>query len=263
MSLLTTINLSQMSEFSLVIAAIGVTAGHIDRQILSIMIFVFVITSIVSTYMIQYSDSLQKALSRGLQRIGLKDITTAPDDTSLGSEAEKHIALLGFFRVASSLIHELQADESPEEAMRRLKRDHIFVVDFNPEVHIKLRALGMQSIYGDISHMETLHHAGVHEAKVAISTIPDNILVGTDNLQLIKQIQTLCPHAKIIVTAESPKRALEMYAEGADYVLLPRILAAQHLRHVIEVLLSDDADTIAQLKQAHCDALQGREEVVS
>src|SRR4030095_220803 len=29
-SLLTTINLAQMSEFSLVIAAIGVTAGHID-----------------------------------------------------------------------------------------------------------------------------------------------------------------------------------------------------------------------------------------
>jgi thiamine monophosphate synthase len=111
--------------------------------------------------------------------------------------------------------------------------------------------------------METLHHAGMHEAKVAISTVPDNILVGTDNLQMIKHIQSICPHAKIVVTAESPNRALEMYAEGADYVLLPRILAAQHLRQVVEVLLSDDANAIAQLKHAHLNQLQAREEVVS
>ena len=262
-SLLTTINLSQMSEFSLVIAAIGVTAGHIDKQILSIMIFVFVITSIVSTYMIQYSDALQKRLSRWLQNIGLRDITTHPDDAAGRAALEKHIAILGFFRVASSLLHELHADEIQEEPIRKINKDHIFVVDFNPEVHIKLRGLGMQSIYGDISHMETLHHAGVHEAKVAISTVPDNILVGTDNLQLIKQIQNVCPHAKIVVTAESPTRALEMYAEGADYVLLPRILAAQHLRQVVEVLMGDDTAAIAQLKHAHLDQLQTREEIVS
>src|SRR4029450_8464952 len=97
-----------------------------------------------------------------------------------------------------------------------IKKDHVFVLDFNPEVHSKLRALGMQSIYGDISHMDTLHHAGLHEAKWAISTVPDNILVGTDNLQMIKQIQTICPHAKIVVTAESPSRGLGRYADGAD-----------------------------------------------
>jgi voltage-gated potassium channel Kch len=165
--------------------------------------------------------------------------------------------------VASSFLHELQADERQEEPTSSIKTDHVFVLDFNPEVHSKLRALGMQSIYGDISHMDTLHHAGVHAAKVAISTVPDNILVGTDNLHMIKHIQTICPHAKIVVTAESPNRALEMYAEGADYVLVPRILAAQHLRQVVEVLLSDDAEAIAQLKQAHLDQLQAREEVVS
>jgi hypothetical protein len=80
---------------------------------------------------------------------------------------------------------------------------------------------------------------------------------------MIEQIQTICPQAKIVVTAESPKRALAMYAEGADYVLVPRILAAQHLRHVVEMLLSEDVEAIVQLKQAHLDQLQRREEVVS
>jgi voltage-gated potassium channel Kch len=87
--------------------------------------------------------------------------------------------------VASSFLHELQAGEhQDEDATSRLTKEQVFVLDFNPEVHSKLRALGIQAIYGDISHMETLHHAGVHAAKVAISTVPDNILVGTDNLQI-------------------------------------------------------------------------------
>jgi len=262
-SLLTAINLSQMSEFSLVIAAIGVTAGHINTNILSILIFAFVITSIVSTYMIQYSDPLQKMLSQCLQKIGLKDIRSQVDEDMVGAEVEKHIAFLGFFRVASSFIQELQNGAMQEDTEGMIKKENILVVDFNPEVHIKLRALNIKSIYGDISHMDTLHHAGVHEAKVAISTVPDNILVGTDNLRIIKHIQSLCPHARIVVTAESPNRALQMYAEGADYVLLPRILAAQHLRQVTEVLLSEDAEAIAQLKNAHLEQLRAREEVVS
>ena len=73
---LTAINLSQMSEFSLVIAAIGMTLGHIRHETLSIIIFVFVLTSILSTYMIQYSDPLQKRLTAFLQRLGIKDIGT-------------------------------------------------------------------------------------------------------------------------------------------------------------------------------------------
>jgi hypothetical protein len=47
------------------------------------------------------------------------------------------------------------------------------------------------------------------------------------------------PHAKIIVTAENSAHALKMYAEGDDYVFLPRILAAQPLNSAISDLLND------------------------
>jgi Kef-type K+ transport system membrane component KefB len=263
-SLLTTINLAQMSEFSLVIAAIGVTAGHIDTQLLSMMLFVFVVTSIVSTYMMHYGDPLQKRISRGLHHMGLRDIATQPGEALSSPAAARPIVLLGFFRVASSFLHEVQAGEhQAADPTSSITKEQVFVLDFNPEVHSRLRALGIQAIYGDISHRETLHHAGVHAAKVAISTVPDNILVGTDNLHMLKQIQTMCPQAKIVVTAESPTSALAMYAAGADYVLVPRILAAQQLRHVVEMLVREDGEALAQLKQAHLDQLQQREEVVS
>ena len=45
-SLLPAINLSQMSEFSLVIAALGLSLGHVDARTVAVLTFVFVITSV-------------------------------------------------------------------------------------------------------------------------------------------------------------------------------------------------------------------------
>lgn len=59
-SLLPSINLANLSEFSLVIASLGLSAGHIDTKILSIVIFVFVITSITAPYMIKFNQPIQE-----------------------------------------------------------------------------------------------------------------------------------------------------------------------------------------------------------
>ncbi len=256
-SLLTSINLANLSEFSLVIAALGTVAGHIGGNILSVIIFVFVITSVTAPYMIKYSHPIQKALSGILEKIGFKDIGIMEELKE--EDIHREIALLGFFRVASSLVKAMEdmktADGSDENIL-----DKIVVVDFNPNVHVKLQAIGVKAIYGDISHMDTLHHAGIHSAKIVISTIPDTVLVGTDNLKMIKQIQTICPHAKIIVTAESAARAHKMYAEGADYVFLPRVLAADHLNAVIREILNGD---IQKLRNDQLEQLKSREEIIS
>lgn len=255
-SLLPPINLSQMSEFSLVIATLGVTAGHISRDTLSIIIFVFVFTSVSSTYMIKFNDAIQQRISRLLKRLGVKDISSAADndDASIGKE----IALLGFHRSASSLLHEIISDNGSADASLK---DKLLVIDFNPEVHKSLQNYGVKVIYGDISHLDTLHHAGIHDMKIVISTIPDSILVGTDNLKIIRHIKELCPHAKIIVTAESADRALKMYAEGADYVLLPRILSARNILSVVG-LIENEPSKFSEMIQTEIELLQSREEVI-
>jgi Kef-type K+ transport system membrane component KefB len=260
-SLLTSINLANLSEFSLVIAALGLSAGHIGSDLLSLIIFTFVITSIAAPYLIKYSHPIQKTLSALLERVGFADIGSGMERTE--APGGKDIAVLGFFRIASSLIRGIE--ESVEEGAERSDhlKDKIVVVDFNPNVHQKLNSMGIRAIYGDISHMDTLHHAGIHDAKVVVSTIPDTVLVGTDNLRMIKQIQNICPHAKIVVTAESPARALKMYAEGADYVFLPRALAAEHLIPVLKDLLSDNKESVERLKQLHIARLSAREEIIN
>ena len=249
-SLLTSINLSQLSEFALVITAIGLKSQHIVSDIQTIIIFVFVITSISSTYMIKYNHQLQGVLSKVMERVGFKDLESAPADEP--AAPSKDIALLGFFRVASAFIREI------EDVAVNLK-DKIVVVDFNPQVLRRLPRHGIKVVYGDISNPETLHHAGIDEAKIVISTISDEILVGTNNLKLIDQMKKIAPEARIIVTAENPSRALECYNGGADYVYLPNRLAAQHLLTVVERLLRGEQVVIKETEMAR---LMERDEVI-
>ena len=73
-SLLPAINLSQISEFSLVVVSLGLAFGHINNQAVSLIIFVFVITSITSTYMISYNHQIFLWLSRVLSTLRVKDL---------------------------------------------------------------------------------------------------------------------------------------------------------------------------------------------
>jgi Kef-type K+ transport system membrane component KefB/voltage-gated potassium channel Kch len=248
-SLLTSINLAQLSEFALVIGVIGLKEQHIVRDIQTIIVFVFVMTSIASTYMIKYNQNLQGFLSKAMGYIGFRDLRSE----ATGPEAaHKDIAILGFFRVASALIQEI------EDSGAEIK-DRIVVVDFNPRVLTRLPLHGVKVYYGDISNPETLHHAGIEEAKIVISTISDEILVGTNNLKLIDQIKKIAPQAKMIVTAESSARAVVLYRAGADYVFLPNQLAAQNLLPVLQRLLRGEE---VVLKDNEVERLSQRDEII-
>lgn len=258
-SLLTAINLAQISEFSLVIASLGVTAGHIGKDTLSIIIFVFVITSVLSTYLIKYSHGIQKWLSGVVSSVGFKDISGIGESEE--KEDNKEIAILGFHRTASSMVHEIIAwDETVEEGQSM--KDKIVVVDFNPEIREKLSGLGIKVVYGDISHMDTLHHAGIHHVKLVVSTIPDNILVGTDNLKIIRHMKEICPHARIIVTAESPESALKMYEEGADFVILPRIVSAKNILEMVNLVMRVHAEDMKTMVDHEIQQLKSRNEIM-
>ncbi|MBI4643453.1 MAG: cation:proton antiporter [Deltaproteobacteria bacterium] len=249
-SLLTSINLSQISEFALVITALGIKYQHIVPDIQTLIIYIFVMTSVFSTYMIKSSHILQTYLSKALSLIGFKDIHGGYQEEV--SDTPKDIALLGFYRIASAFIKEIE-DLNPDLLQQLL------VVDYNPLVYQKLQKLGVKVVYGDIGHLETLHHAGIEDAKLVLSTIPDDILVGTDNLKIIKLVKNLCPQAKIILTAESPTAALKMYQEGADYVILPNMLAGSHLVPIVEDLLRHGG---TGLKEEATQNLMGRAEIL-
>jgi Kef-type K+ transport system membrane component KefB len=254
-SLLPAINLAQISEFSLVVIQTGVLAKHISMQTANAVSFAFVLLAVLSTFMIGRSDQIVRAAIGPLKRLGLRDLdATEPGaaEPGEGHGTARRIVILGFFRTASALLSEI---ERRDKSML----DQITVVDFNPNVFRNLAARGMHVIYGDVSNVETLMHAGVGGAEIVILSVPDALLKGVDNEKLVRHVRTLNPKAKIISTADVLATVEDQYSAGADYVTVPRFTDAQELFHAIEA--ADDG--LLKAKRAEIDTrLAERSEVL-
>lgn len=252
-SLIPSINLAQMSEFSLVIASIGLSFQHIDPQAVGILTFVFAITSVLSTYMIQYNHQIQGIMAPVLIKAGFSDVDRDGSEQKV-METPREIVFLGFFREASSIFHEMESlEDGSESSLTR----RVMVIDFNPVVHQELNKRGVKCIYGDISSVDTLHHAHLEPAKVVVSTIPDSILRGTTNLNILHLARRICPEARVIVAANTIQTARHLYEEGADFVYVPRIHSARQAAEVIAKALTQSLDSYR--KEQMRDLVERRE----
>jgi voltage-gated potassium channel Kch len=244
-SLLPAINLAQISEFSLVVIQTGVAAGHIQTQTASAVSFAFVILAVLSTFVMMRSDEITRLAIGPLKRMGIRDLDHAAEAGHEGGHGEaRRIVILGFFRAASALVAELERRNPPV-------LEQITVIDFNPLVFRTLTNRGMHVVYGDISNVDTLVHAGVGKAELIILSIPDSLLKGADNEKLVRHVRSLNPTAKIVATAEILANVDDLYEAGADYVTVTRLSDAHELYTVIEAA---QAGLLAD-KRAETDAL--------
>lgn len=239
------VNLSQISEFSLVIMALGATYGHVSADAATVVLFGLLMTAVLSTYGIMFNHQVASALSRLATRLGLPAWFTPPpppkeDAGQSGTHGrDPDLFFLGVSREGLAFIQHLER-ESPTMKAR------ISAVDFNPETLEKLQADGVACHYGDISNVETLSHAGLTRARVVVSSVSDWFLKGIDNRQLVRIVRSLAPNARVIATADTLAHAEDLYAEGAAYVLIPAALSAEHLYQ----LLRDPADDVLDRARA-------------
>src|SRR5260370_13016321 len=196
-SLLPAINLAQVSEFSIVIASIGLTYHQISTDVVTTVIMTFAITSVVSTYMINSSHRVQKVLSDGLRLLHVRDLDLGEPAPEREAARPETMIFLGFFRDASSILLELESEGTAVEGQGMLHK--VLVIDFNPTGMRELQARGISIGYGDIAHADTLRHAGIENAELVVSSIPDDILRGTHNLRLLRTARASCPTAKIML----------------------------------------------------------------
>jgi Kef-type K+ transport system membrane component KefB len=255
-SLLPALNLAQISEFSLVVLQTGIAAGHITTRTSSATSFAFVILAVLSTFAMLRSDQITRWLIGPLKRIGLRDLDhgqgAGGEAGQAGDHGARRIVILGFYRAASALLSEIQRQN---ESLL----EQISVVDFNPQVFRTLVERGQHVIYGDISHVDTLVHAGVGHAEIIILSVPDSLLKGATNERLVRHVRSINPTARIIACADLLSDVPDIYAAGADYVTVTRLSDAHALYEVI-----DAADQgLLPAKRAELDAqLAERREVL-
>jgi len=250
-SLLPAINLSQLSELSLVLLALGLKCGDVSPNTVGIAAFSFAFLAVGSTYGILKNDALLRAVTPWLRKMDLKDLAETETENT-GEAKPKRICLLGFSWTASSLLAEIERN-------RPDLLTEIVVIDFNPVVHEKLKVRKVHAVYGDITARDVLHHAGAAHAEFIICSLPNMVLKGADNLKMLRQLRELNPEAKIIVHAELLSDVPKLYAAGASYVTAPRLLEAADLLQVIE---ADEQKLLAQKQQAQLKLLEQRQEII-
>ena len=251
MSLLPAINLCQISELSLVLLALGRKDEDVSTNSIGIAAFAFAFLAVDSTYAIFQNDYLLKKTAPWLNRLGLRDLDQQHVETEKDRKARR-ICLLGFSWTASSLLEEITREKPA------LVND-ILVVDFNPQVYDRLRRRGVHVVYGDIAQREVLHRAGVHHSEIIICSLPNMVLKGASNQKLLRQLRELNPRAQIVVHAEKLADIPALYADGANYVTVPRLLEANDLLKVVEAA---EKNLLDEKRKEQAAQLEERNEVI-
>jgi Kef-type K+ transport system membrane component KefB/Trk K+ transport system NAD-binding subunit len=234
---LATINLSQISEFALVICSLGISFEHVEpaggeeADTLTILIWTFSVLAILSSYNIKFNYTIYEKLAKCMRRLrGKKE-----EDQEMGGEsgeghdehhAHRNIVFLGFDKVAAQLAAFLDA-HSPDLL------EKINVVDGNEKVRKEVEKKNMAFHYGDVSSPDVLEHAHHGEADLVVCSIPDIMLNGYTNRRLLEVSKSLWPNADVIVTADNPNDARTLYTAGAAYVLRMSNLCADKLHDLV------------------------------
>ena len=244
--------LAQVSEFCLVIAYLGARLGHISTAHVSVVIFAFVITALVTPYLFAASDKLYVRMRGLLDKVGIR--SRGPVAEAESSDAPR-LVLLGFHRIGSALLADLE----------RLHPDlvpHTLVVDTNAKVHDEIRKRGAQVLYGDVASIEVLRHAGVGSAEVIVSTVPDELLRGTTNADLVRQLRQLAPDAQIIANCTRVSSATAVRAAGADHVFRAPTEVALGILPAIYAALNAELPSYLEAHVEEHGPLEQRSEVI-
>jgi Kef-type K+ transport system membrane component KefB len=211
---------AQISEFSLILIALGVSLGHLNTEILSLVTIVGLITISGSTYLMLYSNKMYPYLSKYLSIFERKNIKK-----KIQIKKEYDAFLFGYNRIGFNILMSL----------KKIKKNYL-VVDFNPNTISNLTKFEIPCLYGDIDDLEFLEELPFKKIKLAVSTIPD----FETNMLLIESIRKINPNTIIIVRAHQIEDALKLYEKGASYVLTPHFLGGEYLAKMIESDRVDD-----------------------
>jgi len=209
-------SLAQISEFSLILVLLGFNLGYIDQNIMNLAILTSVITIGISSYTIHHSHTIFDKLSKMLNIFERK---RGVNEKEMKKKKSYRIILFGYHRLGYKILQTIKKMKVP-----------FLVVDHNPKVILALGKEGIDCVYGDAGDKDFLEEIDLDKAELIISTIPEEQI----SLTILEKLKEIDSKASFIGTADQPRSALDLYNEGADYVILPHHLGGQYVSEMME-----------------------------
>ncbi|QOY94867.1 cation:proton antiporter [Massilia sp. UMI-21] len=214
------LTVAQISEFSLIFMAMGMTLGHVDAEALGLVTLVGLVTIALSVYMITWSHTLYRWLEpfldpfeRSVPAREPAQGTAAALQASGGQHAGYDVILFGIGRYGSAIA-------------RRLRQDgvRLLAVDFNPEELRRWRAAGYDTVYVDACDEEAVASLPLGAAAWVVSAMPQHELGLTHEdprLVLMNALKRQNYTGKLAVSTQREQEAELLKSKGADLVFLP------------------------------------------
>lgn len=201
------LTVAQISEFSIIFVAMGISLGHVGSGALGLTTLVGLVTIALSSYMILYSHRLYAWLSPWLgifeRRHPFRELAV---EHAHRDEDKPDIIIFGLGRYGGRLARALQ-----RQGIR------VLGVDFDPEVVKSHRHDGLPVWFGDGEAADFVDHLPLDGVPWVVSTLP-----GYDaNLALLHALSARGYAGNIALAARDESEASRMAALGKAEVLRP------------------------------------------
>ncbi len=227
-SFIGSINMIQVSEFSLVVGAIAVAQGLIDMEVLGYLSLMALMTMSASTYVLDNNHKIYRWFEPWLKKL------ESPDRVERDVEVyEGHAIILGYNHIAKELITTLKEHF-----------DKVLILDHDPEKIHELKDKGYDFVYGDFKYDEVRRGLSLEKAAFVFSFIPDQF----SNTILLEEISD---KTTVFIECETEDDVVELTRLGADKVFYTPILSALQLFDCLEDYLKDQ-DSLKDKARQDC-----------
>jgi Kef-type K+ transport system membrane component KefB len=209
------LTVAQISEFSLILVALGAAQGHIGGDVVGLVTAVGLITIAASTYLIYGSDAVYDRLEP-LLRIFERRRPQASLDLD-EERVEPEYVVIGLGRFGETVVAEL------------LERgDDVLGVDFDPR-SVQDERWDLPVVYGDAEDPDLPEQLPLSRTRWIISTLRD---LDT-NLHVIAGLRAHGYSGRLAVSAHTADAARTLEEAGADVTIRPLHVAARPLMELI------------------------------
>lgn len=214
-------SLNQVSEFSLVIVIQAALVGAVSETMFDAVILAAAVTMILASAIHRYDDVIYSAL--------VEDAVSRVEDPkterrSNVGDVEDHVVVVGYGGLGRRIAEEC----------RELGVDHV-VVENDPVKWDVVREDCENYVFGDAMSRGTWRYARVEDAELVVSTV--------DHLPASRKILSFDLAADVFLLANSSRDAVELLEEGATFVSVPNVLAADRLSEKVSEAIESAAAT--------------------
>jgi len=205
------LTVAQISEFSLILGALGLNLGHIDAEALGLITLVGLITISASTYLILYSHPLYERLAPWLGVFERRRIRRGEVEAGNPGDGEYDVILFGLGRFGAGIAQELKQ-----------RGYRVLGVDFDPDRVRRLQRLGHTVRYGDAEDPEFLATLPLGEVRWVLSSLRELPV----NLALLHGLRDHGYAGAVAMTAHTRTDAGQLKRAGTHRVWIPYASAA-------------------------------------